>query len=159
MEDRNSPESIAARAAQTDPIIMYLIVRKSLNMSAGKTAAQCAHASQMLTIKYFEQKLKQKTNFGFIGKTNLITGTQVIDEHAMLNQNMFEEWLDKSFRKVVLVANDSQFQRMKDMVPNHVVVVDAGLTEIEPGSETVIGLWPMLKSKRPKLVEKLQVLK
>lgn len=40
-----------------------------------------------------------------------------------------------------------------------VLVVDAGLTEIPSGSETVIGLWPMRKSQVPKTVKRLQVLK
>ena len=31
---------------------MYLIVRESLNMSIGKTAAQVGHAVQMLHLKY-----------------------------------------------------------------------------------------------------------
>jgi peptidyl-tRNA hydrolase len=62
MEDRNSPEAIAARAAQPDPIVMYLIVKESLGMSIGKTAAQCAHASQMLQLKFneIEKKLNLK---------------------------------------------------------------------------------------------------
>lgn len=159
MEDRNSPEAIAARASQEDPIIMYLIVKESLGMSTGKTAAQCAHASQMLTLKYFERKLNQRTNFGFIGKTDPNTGCLVVDDQAMAGQKVFDEWLDKSFRKVVLRANDHQFNRMKMEVPNHIVVVDAGLTEIDPGSETVLGLWPMHKSQAPRYLQKLQVLK
>ena len=60
---------------------------------------------------------------------------------------------------MVLRANDHQFERMKKEVPNHVVVVDAGLTEIDPGSETVLGLWPMRRSTCPKYLTKLQVLK
>ena len=50
MEDHNSPEAVANRANQEDPIVMYLIVRESLGMGMGKTAAQCAHASQMLLL-------------------------------------------------------------------------------------------------------------
>ena len=47
MTDPQTPENVETRASQEDPIIMYLIVKESLNMSAGKTAAQCAHASQI----------------------------------------------------------------------------------------------------------------
>jgi hypothetical protein len=59
MEDRNSPEAMTARATQADPIVMYLVIRESLEMSPGKVAAQCAHASQMLTLKYFHEKSRQ----------------------------------------------------------------------------------------------------
>jgi peptidyl-tRNA hydrolase len=40
-----------------------------------------------------------------------------------------------------------------------IIVVDAGLTEIKPDSETVIGVHPMRKSEAPKLIKRLQVLK
>ena len=124
---------------QEDPIIMYLIVRKSLNMSIGKTAAQCAHASQKLTLNYFNLKK--------IDADNEILKT-------------FDEWLKTAFRKVVLKANENQWTKIKECFPeNHrVVIVDAGLTEVKSNSETVIGLMPMKKSKAPKLVKKLQVL-
>lgn len=159
MEDRNSPEAIASRAAQTDPIVMYLIVRESLEMSPGKTAAQCAHASQMLTLKYVFLKYRAPNTFGIVHTTDPKTGILVEDISAMSNIRIFEEWLDKSFRKVVLRANDHQFERMKKEFTNHIVVVDAGLTEIDPGSETVLGLWPMYRSTCPKYLTKLQVLK
>lgn len=165
MEDRNSPEAMAARANQADPIVMYLIVKESLGMSAGKTAAQCAHASQMLTLKYLHEKIKAgwmpvnlwhrlvKIVSDFFSKSELPA------EQAAPSLELFEDWLDQSFRKVTLRANDHQFERMKKEVPNHVVVVDAGLTEIDPGSETVLGLWPMHRSACPKYLTKLQVLK
>lgn len=166
MEDRNSPEAMAARANQPDPIVMYLIVKESLGMSPGKTAAQCAHASQMLTLKYFHLRTKSYGGFAwnawdrvkkilsdFFGKS------EPPEEDLTNNLDMFETWLDTSFRKVTLRANDHQFERMKKEIPNHIVVVDAGITEIEPGSETVLGLWPMHRSTCPKYLTKLQVLK
>jgi PTH2 family peptidyl-tRNA hydrolase len=126
MEDRNSPEAIAARAAQPDPIVMYLIVKESLGMSIGKTAAQCAHASQMLQLRF--QEMDQERICGW---------------KVPANMDIFKEWLDTSFRKVVLRAKDKEWDKIKAECVNHIVVVDAGLTEIAAGSETVIGLWPM----------------
>lgn len=145
MEDRNSPEEMAKRSGQEDPIVMYLIVKQSLDMSIGKTAAQCAHASQMLQLRF--QEMDQE----------LIRGWNVSVNSA--NMSLFREWLDASFRKVVLQAKDKDWQKIKDACPNHIVVVDAGLTEIPAGSETFIGLWPMRKSERPKIIQKLQTLK
>lgn len=139
-QDHNSIEAVAARASQQDPLIMYLVVRESLNMSIGKTAAQCAHASQMLLLKYIDLKFQDKEN------PKLIT---------------FNQWLQSSFRKVVLRADDKEFNKLKFEYcsDSMVVVVDSGLTEIEAGSETVIGLFPIYKSQVPKMIKRLQVLK
>lgn len=142
MEDYNSAEAIAARVAQSDPIVMYLIVRESLGMSIGKTAAQCAHASQMLQLKFNKLEYQLDTGKEFLASIYI-----------------FRNWLASSFRKVVLRAKDKEWDKIKEAYPNHIVVVDAGLTEIAAGSETVIGLWPMYKSESPKIIKKLQVLK
>lgn len=140
-QDPNSPEAILKRYSQEDPIIMYLVVKESLNMSVGKTAAQCAHASQMLLLKYFELQNKGGSK----------SEIEQID--------IFDDWLDSSFRKVVLRADDKEFEKVKEECDNKVVVTDIGLTEVAAGSETVIGLMPVYKSQVPKCIKRLQVLK
>lgn len=149
MKDYNTPEEVSLRANQDDPIVMYIIVNENLNMSIGKACAQCAHASQMLQLKY------QNT-----------TAKYYDEEFADITQEqedkwvIFQWWLEGSFRKIVLKADDKEFIKVKNIMTEHdVLVVDAGLTEIPSGSETVIGLWPMHKSKAPKIIKKLQVLK
>lgn len=151
MEDHNSPEAVEARANQEDPIIMYLVVRTSLEMSIGKTVAQGGHAVQMLQLKY---DLLSKS-CDWIATSHGDPSAKQIAEDVML----YQTWMGKSFRKVVLACKDKDWEKIKAAVPNHVVVVDAGLTEVNPGSETVIGLWPMRKSQAPKAVQRLQVLK
>lgn len=148
MEDHNSLEAAQQRADQADPIVMYLIVRESLGMGVGKSCAQCAHASQMLLIKRvaLEKAIMAHSQTLFIRPSDT-------------RLTIFDEWLDTSFRKVVLRASDKEWEKVKAEFPDHVLVVDAGLTEIAAGSETVIGLWPMRKSEVPKVVKKLQVLK
>lgn len=151
MEDQNSPEAIAARTNQEDPIVMYLIVRESLGMGVGKTAAQCAHASQMLTLKYFELSDTAYQKF---------TQNHSLNHQEQEKLSIFQDWLRESFRKVVLKANDKEWEKVKAEFSNKfILVVDAGLTEIAPMSETVIGLWPMKKSQAPKVIKKLQALK
>lgn len=164
MKDHESPEAVEARASQEDPIVMYLIVHETLGMSMGKTAAQCAHASQMLTLDYFETKDKSKVLQKKIIETP--TDSDELDVlKAMYAQqgrklSVFGEWLSGSFRKVVLRADDKEWAKIqKDYGDHMIMVVDAGLTEIAAGSETVIGLWPMRKSQAPKTIKKLQVLK
>lgn len=151
MEDPNSPEAVEARANQEDPIVMYLIVRESLGMSSGKIGAQCAHASQMMLLRY----LAFKEAFDYTAAAH----DEPHMKEAFHKICEFKSWLDTSFRKVVLRADDKEWAKIKAAFDNHVLVVDAGLTEIASGSETVIGLWPMRKSLVPKLVKRLQVLK
>jgi PTH2 family peptidyl-tRNA hydrolase len=141
MENHDTPEAVEKRALQEDPIVMYLIVNETLGMSIGKTAAQCAHASQMLQLKFSNEEAGRDYNW-----------------IAVPINVLFQEWLNSSFRKVVLRADDKEWVKLKQL-PNHVVVVDAGLTEIASGSETVIGFMPMRKSEVPKVIKKLQVLK
>lgn len=163
MKDYDSAEAREQRATQEDPIVMYLIVHETLNMSMGKTAAQCAHASQMLTLDYFEKKDKSRALQKKIQETtdpdelNVMKG--IYAEHGR-KLSIFGEWLQGSFRKVVLRADDKEWAKIQNDYGGHMImVVDAGLTEIAPGSETVIGLWPMRKSQAPKTIKKLQVLK
>ena len=160
MKDLNSSEAVAARATQEDPIVMYLIVRESLGMSSGKIGAQCAHAAQMLLLQYVNEQAKWQAGFDLVYGLSQEEFDSVSEE-TKSRWSIFYKWLNNSFRKVVLRADDKEWMQIKLQLPidNYQIVVDAGLTEIAAGSETVIGLWPMLKSERPKLIKKLQVLK
>ncbi len=156
MED--SPEKIAARAEQSDPIVMYLIVRESLGMGVGKIAAQCAHASQMLLLQHI-------ANDSSISEWNSDGIHFSCAQQAILDGGqIFATWLGTSFRKVVLRADEKEWHKIKTMVDGdyawkHVMVVDSGLTEVAPGSSTVIGLWPMYRSQVPQVIKRLQALK
>lgn len=144
--DPDYPEQVALRKNQGDPIIMYLIVRESLGMSAGKIGAQCAHASQMALIKHYEQGTMRDSG--------------MLPSEELPRFYIFQEWLKTSFRKVVLRADDKEWEKVKACPDLRFVVVrDAGLTEVEAGSETVIGVFPIKKSECPKVIKRLQVLK
>jgi len=141
----DAPELVQARKEQEDPWVMYLIVHESLGMSGGKTAAQTGHAVGMLFQQFYGVKLKQLN-----------------PDVNFYRDNDFEHWLRDSYRKIVLKASDKEWNKLKTELPRYttmVMVRDAGLTEIEPGSETVIGVWPMKKSEAPKMIKRLQVLK
>lgn len=152
---------------QEDPIVMYLIVRESLNMGVGKTAAQTAHASQMLTFKYFTMKeasstLQKQMQPLFNAPPDAKEMAKLKASYVKLAHplSIMGEWLNSSFRKVVLRASDKEWAKLKEEFKDSMIlVVDAGLTEIPSGSETVIGLWPMKKSQAPKIIKRLQVLK
>lgn len=163
MKDYDSAEAREERASQEDPIVMYLIVHESLNMSTGKTAAQCAHASQMLTLDFFDKKKEAsdlQRKIMFEGNPQLLEQYKL--RYSEMNRpiSIFSEWMGSSFRKVVLRASDKEWAKLKEECKGSMVmVVDAGLTEIAAGSETVIGLWPMRKSQVSKTIKRLQVLK
>lgn len=146
-----------------DPIVMYLIVRETLNMGVGKTGAQCAHASQMLTLKYFEMKdelNKYHKQISALVDDNAKDAMQNKRLAVSRKLSIFGEWMASSYRKVVLRASDKEWLKLKsEFADQMVMVVDAGLTEIPSGSETVIGLWPVRKSQVSKTVKHLQVLK
>lgn len=162
MRDHEMKEAAQARAEQEDPIVMYLIVHESLNMSTGKTAAQCAHAASMLTLEYFDIKdksrnLQKQMDMREPEKTEILKAEYVKLAPLL---SIFGEWLKSSFRKVVLRASDKEWEKLKEEFKDtSLMVTDAGLTEIAAGSETVIGLWPMRKSQRSKTILRLQVLK
>jgi peptidyl-tRNA hydrolase, PTH2 family len=151
--DHNSPET----NVKEDPLVMYLVVRESINMSIGKTAAQCAHASQMLQIKY------EKLHKALVHQRKLIQeGVSLLlpisTEMSQL-ETIFQQWMGIGIRKVVLQADEKEWVRIKEECPENVLVVDAGHTELAPGTETVIGIWPIKKSQAPKILRRLQVLK
>jgi PTH2 family peptidyl-tRNA hydrolase len=136
-------EKLAAiRAGQEDPLVQYFIVRKDLDMSPGKIAAQVAHAAQMVALKYFEYKFSRCIPRD-IGKE--------------IKAEVFKKWMDESFRKVILKADEKQFEKVKEEAWCQ-VVKDAGLTEVETGTETVLVLWPMKKSEVPKVIQRLRVM-
>lgn len=130
---------------QKDPIIMYLVVHE-IGMSTGKISAQVGHAVGKLYLQYF--KYFQNKN------DSLLAGEKVKE---------WNDWQSEfAFRKVTLTANDSKWKKLKAQLADsgleYCLIVDAGLTEIPSGSETVIGIWPMHKSKSPPALRKLQPL-
>jgi peptidyl-tRNA hydrolase, PTH2 family len=130
--------------SQEDPFVMYLVVHE-IGMSTGKIAAQVGHAVDILHNKRNE----------FLKSNSIFAGDRLKN---------WKDWQDDSFhRKIVLTANDSKWNKLKiqlaDFGIDYSLVIDAGLTEIPSGSETVIGIWPMRKSSSPIILKKLQVLK
>ena len=126
-----------------DPYVMYLIVKTSLKMNAGKTAAQCGHAVQMLmqeVLPDHHESLGRERAARFIAT---------------------REWLREdypSYAKIVLGASDDEFMKVQLEV-DCFVVVDRGFTSVAAGTETVLGLWPCRKSEAPESVKGLKLLR
>lgn len=132
-----------------DPIVAYIIVRESLNMGAGKVGAQCAHAIQNILLKYFKIQVfcSKKELEGALSKDDI--------EHAHLTTT----WLERMSRKVVLKADEKEWEALKNEFANNCVIIkDAGLTSVKANTETVMALWPAYKSTISKSIKRLQSL-
>jgi peptidyl-tRNA hydrolase len=132
-----------------DPIVLYVIIKESLGMSSGKIAAQVGHAVQNLIVAYFKMQIL----------LSLKKLEPLISERDHNNIKLTAEWIDNASRKVILKACDKDWDALKQEAgTNCFIIKDAGRTEVIPGSETTIVLWPMHKSNCSKTVRKLSVL-
>lgn len=127
-----------------NPYVMYLIVRESLAMSPGKLAAQCGHAVMMMMDDYHLH-------------TKPLEGGS---EWARGLCNTMREWLTTDYTKIVLRADDAEWDKLKKSLAPHpfVVVEDRGYTEVPANTETVMALWPMRKNERPSILRRLRLL-
>jgi len=94
---------------------LVLVVRKDLSMGVGKIAAQCSHASVMA--------------------------------YQKSSKIMLLKWALSGQRKIVVGCPDEQaFMNIRDNAKQHRlltnIVRDAGLTQVEPGSVTVLAIGP-----------------
>ena len=100
-------------------------------MGKGKLTAQCAHAS---VGAYLKAKKPYK-----------------------------EEWIRSGMKKVVLkVSDEKELKKLyklakKEKLPCE-LIKDAGLTQIEPGTVTALGIGPADDKKIDKLTSKLKLL-
>lgn len=134
-----------------NPIVMYLIVRESLNMSIGKTAAQVGHAVQYLC----------KTNEFYKFIVNNYVAQPPSLEFYQDKIETYRAWDHSWHRKIVLKADEKEWLKLKSQLSGQDIriVIDKGLTELAAETETIIGLYPMYKNDCPKIIKRLQVLK
>lgn len=137
---------IQIRESQEDPIVQYYIVRTDIPMSVGKVCAQIAHGAQMFAFTYIERYIQYIADQLF--NPNL---------EPCAKLELTKKWKEGSFRKVVLGGKAKDFEKLKKEL-DVFLVKDAGLTEVESGTETVLVTWPILKSTQPKFLQRLRVL-
>jgi peptidyl-tRNA hydrolase len=140
------------REDDQDPIAMYLIVNEDLieEMGIGKCSAQVGHAVSMLMLDYY--KLDKRYD-------KLVENTSPEQEKFLAQYFLWRDWFKNGIRKITLKADQKEFTKIKlEYADVMALVVDAGITRIEAGSETVIGLPPMRKSQASKTITRLQCL-
>jgi PTH2 family peptidyl-tRNA hydrolase len=106
--------------------ICALVVRSDLKMGKGKTAAQCCHASLGLWTETHAQ------------------GWADNDYPHLLYKANSEDQLHA-------IAKQAQAEKV-----NWYLVADAGRTQIDPGSKTVLGVGPCTREKLEKVTSDLQ---
>ncbi len=108
-----------------------LVVRKDLNLSRGKLAVQVAHAA--------------------------LGASEIADPKVK------ESWEREGAKKVVLEVENKEkliklYEKAKNMGLPAVLIKDAGLTEIPPGTTTVLGIGPEKSEVIDKLTSSLPLL-
>lgn len=111
-----------------------IVVRQDLKMSKGKTAAQVAHASV----------------------SSYLCAARVRPRWA-------EAWLEEGQKKVVLKAQslgdviELKERADRERIPS-ALIQDAGLTELEPGTVTCLGIGPAPSEDIDRITGKLKLL-
>ena len=121
-------------STSSEAATLVVLVRRDLNMSAGKSAAQVAHAAVGCSLKARKHAIAQ-----------------------------FDRWRSAHGRIVVLAVDDlhvleDHLDEAKTHRLVHHVVTDAGRTEVAPGTVTVLGIGPAPKSVLDVLVGHLEPL-
>jgi peptidyl-tRNA hydrolase len=145
--------NVAMKNKDEDPIALYLIVRESLDMGAGKMVAAGGHIVEKIMDKYWRFELYCAVENALPPPEKPATPNLKNIERAILVRN----WKKTGGRKITLKADDKEWVKLKEEFGEDLFVVqDAGLSEVPEGSETCCGVWPMHKSKRPKILTRLQ---
>lgn len=131
-----------------------IVVRKDLNMSYGKMAAQVSHASMAFLISLIKTNIKDyKVEFD-------------------INKNLYEQWINNEFTKVILQAKNKNHLLKAATLANEIglkenedyfLIKDNCHTELTPEEDgkclTCIGFKPMDKEIIDKISKKYQLYK
>lgn len=118
---------------------MALVIRQDLSMSKGKIASQCCHAA--------------------LACYRLIATDPSRDSY---NPELTSRWLYHGQAKITLKCPDKEtmdllFAKALSLGVNSYVVHDAGRTQIEAGSATVLGLGPAPKAVLDEITGELKL--
>jgi PTH2 family peptidyl-tRNA hydrolase len=114
---------------------MCIVIRTDLGMSAGKMIVQACHAT-----------------------------VEANEEAKRLNHKAWRKWKEEGAKKVALEAEsrdeiEELFRRAEELEIVSVLIHDAGLTEIPPGTVTALGLGPDRSDRLDKVTGSLPLLK
>lgn len=133
----STDDNIVYDTKKNKEMTAYIIVNESLGMSKGKIASQSAHA--------------------------------ILDVHRFLLRNNIEHsrWTSYGEKIVVVKASESQLKLFLSSYENKIPdinkfnlfpIYDAGKTEVESGSLTVIASTPITDDVKPDFIRELKLL-
>ena len=112
-----------------------IIARKDLNMSAGKLAAQCCHAS----IAFITSKMRDRDTM--VSAKNAVTGEEGYETKVFFSKDVYEDWISGIFTKTICEAKNLN-HLMKAVAiamelglkenEDFFLIKDACLTELQP---------------------------
>ena len=118
-----------------DEVVMYIIVNSDLKMGKGKIAAQVGH----IVMHIMEALVKVDIS------------TNIYERYCL--------WRGNSYPKIILKGTLNQLYDIKDNYYGTIFVQrDEGRTQIEDGSLTCIGFFPMERWNTPEEIKKLKLL-
>lgn len=125
-----------------DSIILFLVVRKSLNMGTAQTAQQCADAVQYILMKYFKMQVLSVKLHNEVAESIKLT----------------TQWLANHSNKCIFCANDEDWEKLKHQftIGKDIFLVKDMLNQIE--SETVLVGWPIRYNCLPDSIKSLEPL-
>ena len=109
---------------------LVVVVRKDLKLSPGKLAVQVAHACVECVLSS--------------------------------DKEIINVWRSEGSKKVVLKTEDLHslleiYKQSKQLGLTTIIIRDAGLTEVEPGTITCIGIGPDIETKIDKVTGRLKL--
>ena len=114
---------------------MCVVLRTDLGMSTGKLIAQACHAA-----------------------------VEASEKAKKVNHTVWRRWRDEGAKKVALEAES--LEELEDLAERaeaidivNVVIQDAGMTEVPPGTITALGLGPDLSEKMDRVTGSLPLIK
>lgn len=148
--------------------VQYIIVRKDLNMSPGKLAAQACHSSLGVLLekkfyKYYSCYGVQEDEYGYlVPKERQIEKVEIIDDEAT------KEWLKGRFTKLVCYVKSKEkllniAKALDEDNIRYKLIWDACYTELQPEENngttlTCCGIKPLIRENVPKYLKRLQLL-
>lgn len=133
-----------------------IVVRKDLNMSSGKTAAQVAHASMGVFFDWMKMNSNDTT----------IESEHFFREYILRISNITPqfEWIENSFTKVVVgVSSLEELMTLDKTVRDKgllsCLITDNGLTEFKCPTVTCLAIGPLYSEEIDELTSHLKLLK
>jgi len=124
MSDQESKET----KDKDERCAMYVFVNNDLKMGKGKIAGQVGHVVGVITEDIISAYYKHGDNK---------------KSQAKKDYDNYQQWKNKDcYTKIILKATEKELMELIENEPKNRYILDAGRTQIAPGSLTVVGLFP-----------------